>query len=40
GRGLGLKLVYEFIKLHHGSISIQSEPNKGSIFVVRLPIEQ
>lgn len=40
GRGLGLKLVYEFIKLHHGSISIKSEPNKGSIFVVRLPIEQ
>ncbi|MBI2417802.1 MAG: PAS domain-containing sensor histidine kinase [Ignavibacteriales bacterium] len=40
GRGLGLKLVCEFIKLHHGNISIQSEPNKGSIFVVTLPVEQ
>jgi signal transduction histidine kinase len=37
GVGLGLQLVYEFTKLNKGSISVESEENKGSTFSVTLP---
>lgn len=37
GTGLGLILCKEFIDKHHGNISIESEPGKGSDFVVTLP---
>ncbi|MFW5721500.1 MAG: sensor histidine kinase, partial [Bacteroidota bacterium] len=38
GTGLGLILTKEFIDKHKGTISIDSEPGKGSTFVVALPV--
>lgn len=37
GLGIGLSLVQEIVKLHHGEIKIQSEHGKGTIFSVMLP---
>lgn len=37
GSGLGLKLCNQFIQRHGGSLEIQSEKNKGSIFSIRIP---
>jgi len=39
GTGLGLYLVKYFIELHGGQISMKSELNKGTTFIVKLPIE-
>lgn len=38
GSGLGLNLSKELIKLHHGSISIKSEINKGTNMEIYLPL--
>ncbi|MCW3786871.1 sensor histidine kinase [Plebeiibacterium sediminum] len=38
GTGLGLLLANEFIKKHNGSIDVESEPGKGSIFKIQLPL--
>ena len=38
GVGLGLSVVYGIITRHNGSIEVESELNKGSVFKVRLPI--
>jgi signal transduction histidine kinase len=37
GTGLGLILCRDFVNQHHGTISFESEDNKGSTFVVLLP---
>jgi signal transduction histidine kinase/DNA-binding response OmpR family regulator len=37
GSGIGLALVQELVKLHGGAIRVDSEPDRGSIFVVRIP---
>lgn len=37
GAGLGLAVVKEFVVLHGGEVSVQSEPGKGSTFCVKLP---
>lgn len=39
GTGLGLAIVKEIIDLHHGEITVTSETNKGTHFVISLPIE-
>ncbi|HIT90620.1 MAG TPA: HAMP domain-containing histidine kinase [Candidatus Merdenecus merdavium] len=37
GSGLGLSLVKKILQLNGGKISVESEPNKGSRFIVLLP---
>ena len=39
GTGLGLSIVKQMVKMHGGSISVHSEPGKGSEFVVTFPQE-
>ena len=39
GMGLGLFVVYEIIEEHDGCISVQSTPDKGTTFCIRLPQE-
>lgn len=36
GTGVGLYLVEQLVQLHHGSVEVKSEMDKGSIFSVRL----
>jgi len=38
GSGIGLSITKEFIKLHGGSISVESITGKGSSFTIRLPL--
>jgi len=37
GHGLGLAISRRIIETHNGSISVESEPGRGSTFVIRLP---
>lgn len=37
GNGLGLAITAKILELHHGKISVRSEPEKGSEFTVTLP---
>jgi signal transduction histidine kinase len=37
GTGLGLSIVDRIVRLHKGSIMVNSEPDKGSEFVITLP---
>ena len=37
GSGIGLALVQELVKLHHGSIKVSSKPGAGATFAVTVP---
>lgn len=38
--GIGLSLTKELVTLHHGTIEVCSEPGKGSVFTVEIPIDR
>jgi signal transduction histidine kinase/ligand-binding sensor domain-containing protein/DNA-binding response OmpR family regulator len=40
GSGIGLVITREFVKLHGGTIKIESEPEKGTSFTVLLPVKE
>ena len=35
--GIGLKIVKHIVEMHHGRVTVDSEPGKGSLFCVYLP---
>ena len=37
GTGLGLSITYEIVKKHEGEITVQSEPGKGTTFLIKIP---
>jgi len=37
GSGIGLAFVQELVRMHGGEIAVESEPGRGSTFIVRLP---
>ena len=39
GTGLGLSIVRQMVKMHNGTISVNSDAEQGSEFVVRFPRE-
>ncbi|MDN3583854.1 hybrid sensor histidine kinase/response regulator transcription factor [Mucilaginibacter flavus] len=38
GSGIGLSITKEFVKMHGGSIKLESEPDYGSCFIISLPV--
>lgn len=39
GSGIGLSITREFVKLHKGTITVESEPGNGSCFIILLPLQ-
>ena len=39
GTGLGLAVIWGIIDNHNGSINVESELNKGTTFIIRIPIQ-
>ena len=40
GMGIGLTYTKDLIQLHQGTIDVESEPNAGTTFTVKLPVEK
>lgn len=40
GTGIGLAMARHIVEAHHGEIRLESEPGKGSTFVILLPLEK
>jgi len=38
GSGIGLAMTYRILQLHHGSIEVQSNPGRGTEFLLRIPL--
>jgi len=38
GSGLGLNIVYQIMKFHKGKVSVESQPGKGSCFIMHFPL--
>jgi len=39
GTGLGLAIVKRVVETHHGEIAIRSDPGRGTVMTLRLPVE-
>lgn len=39
GTGLGLSIVKHIVNVHHGRVTVESSPGKGSTFSIHLPID-
>ena len=40
GSGLGLTLVKQIVEAHHGKVLVESEPGKGSMFTLTIPLDR
>jgi signal transduction histidine kinase len=40
GTGIGLAMVHEIVRVHHGEVGLTSEVGSGSTFTVRLPLSR
>jgi two-component system phosphate regulon sensor histidine kinase PhoR len=40
GTGLGLSIVKQIVQSHHGTVDIESEMDKGTTVIIRLPLSQ
>jgi len=38
GSGIGLAMTYRILQLHHGSVEVQSSLNRGTEFLLRIPL--
>jgi signal transduction histidine kinase len=38
GTGLGLAITRRIVEEHHGDIQFESEPGKGTVFSIKLPL--
>ena len=39
GTGIGLSITKEFIRMHGGTIDVESEQGKGTAFIIRMPLK-
>jgi signal transduction histidine kinase len=40
GTGMGLPIVYQIVRAHGGEVSVESRPGEGTLFRIRIPLEE